>query len=243
METLTFDELNRKMVELLEAFTSGNDHGDEAYRSLQAAQKSLCEAHGWAEEDYYQRLESEFLDSSFPTPKSIREVPMGTENYWEVECEDLVYEMECAFQAAREELGCDREVSILFPTLQGALAHASRVLEVYAQNSKPIVMVPTAVSAALKKELGLNLWADLGYEYRASAKPPVIVASPESKSCTLTREVEVRASTKRLLTVEVEGEVYTREGRAYSEWALAGEAYDNIYCQIRKISIVPNTGV
>ncbi len=60
METDTFDELNRKMVQLLEAFTSGSDLGDEAYRRLQAAQKDLCEAHGWAEEDYYQRLDSEF---------------------------------------------------------------------------------------------------------------------------------------------------------------------------------------
>ncbi len=61
METLTFDELNRKMVELLEAFALGNDHGDEAYRNLQAAQKSCCEAHGWAEEDYYQRLDCELF--------------------------------------------------------------------------------------------------------------------------------------------------------------------------------------
>ncbi len=166
---------------------------------------------------------------------------MGTENYWEVDCEDLAYEMECAFQEVRAELGCDRDVNILFPTLQGALAHASRILEVYAQNSKPVVTIPAAVSAALRKELGLNLWADLGYEYRASAKPPVIVESPASGSCTLTREVEVRALTKKLLTVEVGGEVYTREGRVYSEWTLAGGAHDRICCQTRKVSIAPNT--
>jgi hypothetical protein len=61
-----FDELTSKMVQLLEAFTSGSDHGDEAYQRLQAAQKALCEAHGWAEEDYFQQLDSEVFDFLLP---------------------------------------------------------------------------------------------------------------------------------------------------------------------------------
>jgi hypothetical protein len=169
---------------------------------------------------------------------------MGTENYWEVDCEDLEYDLERAVQEAREEIGCDREVSVLFPTLQGALAHASRVLEIYTQNSNsnPVVMVPSSLVSSFKKELGLNIWSDnIAYEYRASAKPPVIRASSVSSSCTLTRDVEARASTKKLLSVEVEGEVYTREGRVYSEWALAGEARHTLQCQTRRVSLAPNS--
>ncbi len=169
---------------------------------------------------------------------------MGTENYWVVDCEDLEYDLECAFQAAREEIGCDREVDVLFPTLQGALAHASRVLEIYTQNSnsKPVVPVPYSLVSSFKKELGLSIWSDnIAFEYRASAKPPVIRASPATSSCTLTRDVEVRASTKKLLSVEVGGEVYTREGRVYADWALAGEARHTLLCQTRRISLAPNS--
>jgi hypothetical protein len=60
-----FDELTSKMVQLLEAFTSGSDHGEEAYQKLHAGQHALCQAYGWTLEGYDQRLESQVWGSSF----------------------------------------------------------------------------------------------------------------------------------------------------------------------------------
>lgn len=159
----------------------------------------------------------------------------GTQTFWVVDSVDVEYELEAAFRAARKELGCEPDLDVLFSSLQGALEHASRVLGIYAQNSSPLISIPPSLGKALKQELGLDLWAAPPVcEYRASKKAPVIETS--SNSCTLKREVEVRAFTKKLLSVEVAGEVYTREGRVYTEWVSAGEAQHSLHCETRQIS-------